>query len=571
MRKLLLTTVAALGVLSVYDGASAQPVDDAGQSTTSAYGGAVVGPTQAPGTLIVRLNGRVYSQGGLLDAHNANGTYYYRPDTATASELPFLSGPSLTSVTTLATGPAVLPQFYGSAAQATALGFRPATTAAGAQNVVVVPNQPQTNKLNNYAVYSYLRLYPGFDGIAANGLMYGAGVEIRQDGNWPAGNGAGGGISALSARQGIMYVRRAWGYAGTPTLGMLRFGGTDGPSALFMVGNNENFGDGGINGSMFSYAPTQLWYYWPFADNGNVYNVQRVVYLSPAFAGFDFGASYAPTTAGANGAAANQGCNAPNAFIAGGLAGATANGPGVAGAGCAQLSSTNTGDYVRPKDIYDVGVRYRGLFGPIGFAAYVDYMGSGKVADNVATPHQQVDGFNLGMGGAQITYGGLTIGAMGKGGRANGAGSWTLAPKGGSDEVDYEVGGSYTYGPIIVGTHFVRSWSAGGSGPAFGPGIPSTLPGLATGSLPSVGQRRETGVAVGGTYSVAPGFALNLTYVWAERFQNGNDFLTGQTSYPANTLNTFGCGPSGAAGTTAACLHNKVSIQGVMLGASLTW
>ncbi len=558
MRKLLLTTIAVLGGLAVYNGASAQPVDDAGQSTTSAFGGAVVSPTtQAPGTLVVRLNGRVYSQGGYHAISNANGSIYYNGATGQASTLPFLATNSFTAAT-VGGVPTVLPQFFGNAAQATALGYRPSTTAAGAQNVVVVPNQPGMNKNASYQISSYFRLYPGFDGIAANGLMYGAGVEIRQDGNWPAGNGQDGGISSLAARQGLLYVRRAWGYAGTPTLGMLRFGETDGPGSLFMVGQNENFGDGGLNGSGYGFIPNSLWYYWPFADTGSAYDTQKIMYLSPVFAGFDFGASFAPSSNGAIGAAATAGCNAPSGLISNNWPA----GPGIAGAGCINLSSTNTGDIARARNIVDVAARYRGLFGPVGFAAYVNYTGSGKVADTVATPHLAFDGYNFGAGGAQITYGGLTIGAMARGGRMNGTGVWSLAPSGGANEVDVEFGGSYTYGPLVVGAHAARSWSAGASGPG---------PNVVTGALPSVGQRRETGVAVGGTYSVAPGFALNLTYVWSERFNNGYDFMSGQTSYPVNALNNLGCGTSGVSSSTAACLHNKVNAQILMLGASLTW
>ncbi len=565
MRKLLLTTAATLGLIAVYNGANAQQgpdavpqAPDAGQSSISAFGGAVISPTtQAPGTLIVRLNGRVYAQGGLLNAQNANGTYYYNPTTGASSELPFVQGVTNATVNGQ---PVALPQYYGTAAQATAQGFRPT---GPTQNVAVVPGNPQTNKLDHGGIYSYARLYPGVDGVAANGLLYGAGIEIRQDGNWPSGNGASGGISALTARQGLLYIRRAWGYAGTTSLGIVRVGTTDGPSDLFMVGNNENFGDGGWNGSAAAYLPTQLWIYWPFADSGSVYSTQKIVYLSPAFAGFDFGAAFAPTSAGPQGAAANQGCNAPNAFVGGGANGSFANGPAVAGVGCAQLSSTTTGDITRPRNIYDIGARYRGLFGPIGFAAFVDYYGSGKITDNVVGAHIPVDGYSVGSGGAQVSYGGLTIGGMAAGGRTNGGGAFNLAPTGGANSVAVEFGGSYTYGPFVVGTHLFKFWSAGASAPAIANGITTGVP-------QSVGQRAEQGIAVGGTYSVAPGLALNLTYIWGERKESGYDFLTGNVSYPSGVLNNLGCAPiSGTA--TAACQHNKVTSSGIMLGAQVTW
>lgn len=558
MRKLLLASVAALGLTGAYGAANAQQADDSGQATVSAQGGATTGLTQAPGTLVVRLNGRVFAQTGYWNVSNANNTTFFNPVTGQANVLPFVGGPSLTS-----TGPA-LPQFFGTAAQLnTLLAHNQLPGFTSASQLAVVPNQPQSNKMGNVATYSYLRLYPGFDGVAANGLMYGAGVEIRQDGNWPAGNGLNGGISADSARQGILYVRRNWVYLGTADLGIVRMGETDGPASLFMVGNNENFGDGGLNGSAFAYLPNALWYYWPYADGGSFYSVQRVMYLSPSIAGFDFGVSFAPTSAGAMGAASTQGCNAPS----GGIAGFTGNvvaGPGIAGAGCALLASTSTGDIGRFRNEYEVGLRYRGLFGPIGVAAYADYIGSAAMGDTMLGAHQKFDGYSIGSGGLQLTYGGFTFGTMGRGGRVNNTGSWNLAPQGAAPEVDWEIGGSYTYGPVVVGAHVSQSWLAGFSGPAF------NNDGTPTGVLPSVGQRRERGVAVGATYSVAPGLALSLTYVWADRQESGTDLLTSQTSYANNVLNHFGCKAISASATTA-CLHNGVTVSMIALGASLTW
>src|ERR1700712_1815001 len=45
---------------------------------------------------------------------------------------------------------------------------------------------PTGFKLNPVGISSYMRLYPGFDGMAANGLRYGAAVELRE--NFGAGN-----------------------------------------------------------------------------------------------------------------------------------------------------------------------------------------------------------------------------------------------------------------------------------------------------------------------------------------------------------------------------------------------
>ena len=42
--------------------------------------------------------------------------------------------------------------------------------------------EPITNKLNSYDFTGYIRLYPGFDAVAANGLKYGVAAEIRMPG-----------------------------------------------------------------------------------------------------------------------------------------------------------------------------------------------------------------------------------------------------------------------------------------------------------------------------------------------------------------------------------------------------
>ena len=68
-------------------------------------------------------------------------------------------------------------------------------------------------------------------------------------------------------------------------------GGTDGPADLFMVGNNENFGDGGLNGSANAYLPSSLWILLAICRCRQPVRHTKDLYLSPAFAGFDFGAA----------------------------------------------------------------------------------------------------------------------------------------------------------------------------------------------------------------------------------------------------------------------------------------
>ena len=148
MRKLLLATVAVLGG-SVGVAGFAQAQAPAAPPTivpTPVPFTLTPGQTPGPGTITVRLNARVnsYAQFGSDSGRN-----------------PGLSPPR-----------------------------RARRSASTATNT----------KLSNYTFQEYGRLFPGFDGIAANGLKYGGAIEIRQDQSAPPGGGVNGGISGCLAR-----------------------------------------------------------------------------------------------------------------------------------------------------------------------------------------------------------------------------------------------------------------------------------------------------------------------------------------------------------------------------------
>ena len=413
-----------------------------------------------------------------------------------------------------------------------------------------------TNKLAQYGVADYIRLYPGFDGVAANGLKYGASVEIRQDQNSGAGGGIFGSVSQSDRARGGLYVRREWGYLGTDQLGTIRLGSTDQPSSLYMTGNFENFDGGGLNGDIPAFVASSLQITWPFADVGSYYSTQKAIYLSPQLFGFDFGVSFEPSTAAVNGGA--NGCGGGSAagpnFInpAGALTTAAgANGNGVAGPGCDRLSSTPiNGESARRKDTVDALIRYRGTFGGFGLAATAGYIRGSNVKDdqtgvpfnsnraNGQTVRDQYDGLDVGDFGLAVTYAGFSVGGKYQYGRFNG--QWGLAPVGVKSGEAFLVGASYTIGPIVVGAHYLNYVSAGDIGNAV------------------LGrQRREQGVAYGGTYSLAPGVSLFLSGLWEERKQNGFNFITGQgVSAAAPGGNPY---------------SNKVSSSIISIGTSFSW
>jgi predicted porin len=395
-----------------------------------------------------------------------------------------------------------------------------------------------TNKTSNYGILDYARLYPGFDGVAANGLKYGASLEVREDNAYGAGGANYGSISASDRSRNALYLRRQWGYLGSDKLGTLRMGSADGALSLDLVGTFENFNDGGWNGDVMGLMPGAEVLTWPFADSSNEYATTKIVYLSPQFYGVDFGLSYEPSTAAGGD---SGGCSA--ASLAENTSTQIGTGQGVPSQGCDALSSTSTGDYARRKNTYEGVLRYRGTIGPVGIAAMGGYTGSSRVLDS-STPQraQQYNDLSIAVAGLSLTYGGFTVGGNYQRGQYNAG--WALSPKNTNgtpteDASAWIVGATYTFGPLIVGASYLDSGSPGSQG----------ANNLAAGGH----QRREQGIAAGGTYTLAPGVSLFLSYLWSQRKQNGYNFETGATT--------------GA----AASQFNKVDGQILSVGTSFAW
>ncbi len=491
MRKLLLATVAALGASM---GAAA--VADA--QTAS--------PT--PGTVTVRLNGRFRFYGGIISDRDANNN---------------------------------------------AAGTPTGTVNAAGQGFGT--NSTGTNKQSSYMFGNYARLFPGFDGVSANGLKYGASLEIRQDQYSAAGGGAFGSVSGQNRARAALYFRREWGYIGTDQLGTIRLGSTDQPSSLYMTGNFENFNDGGFNGDVGSMSAQNTQLTWPFADNGSYYTTTKAIYLSPQLYGFDFGVSFEPNTGNVNlsdscNGASPVGTNFVNSNGSFTTA-AGANGQNVAGPGCDRLSSSPVGsESARRKNTVDALLRYRGTFGAFGIAATAGYIGGGHVLDNSGTPftnnplatggsRPNYDGSNIGDFRLAMTFGGLSVGGKYQFGRYNGA-VGGLVPKGLPDGEALLIGASYTAGPLVFGAHYLYEKSAGDVGNAyFGR------------------QRKEQGIAAGATYSLAPGLSLFASYLYGERKQNGYNFITGQGVNAAS--------PGGNP------YSNKITSQVFAVGTGFSW
>ena len=485
MRKVLLATVAGLASWgAVASDAHAQAAVQAptqSNASYSTYQGGVALPSASapnPGTVVVRLNGRVRF-------------YAYEANDADAS---------VGTATTLA------------------------------------------NKQNKYGFAEYARLYPGFDGVAANGLKYGASLEIRQDTSAPAGGGANGSVSGQDPKRAGLYFRRVWGYLGTDAVGTVRLGSVDQPTSLYLTGNFENFNDAGWNGDLPGFFAGNDQPVWPFSDIGSYYTTNKAVYLSPQIFGFDLGVSYEPSTANLSG---NDNCNYPGGSFTTSYGQSTTS-------YCDRASSTNSNaESARRRNTFDMLVRYRGTFGPVGIAAtaayitgsHVDYNGGAAINNSPLASgggNYNYQGLNIGDFGAAVTLAGFSVGGHYTTGKFNGTVANTL-PTGFPDANAYLGGASYTVGPIVVGASYFVTESAGDLGNAF-----------------YGRQRKDQGIAAGGTYSLAPGISIFLSALWGERKQNGYNFITGS-------------GVSATTGSGGTTVGNKVIVSGASLGTAFSW
>jgi hypothetical protein len=416
-------------------------------------------------------------------------------------------------------------------------------------NQVTTSGGIPAGKANTFAFGSFMRLYPGVDGMATNGLRYGASVEFRE--NFP-GSSAQATPALSSAPSGSAYssgqtvfVRRAFTYLASDYVGIVRFGNGDGVIGLFdnCIFSSQcwdagagNFNGGPLQGVGVTGA-TAIPFAW-LAQAGAEYGNTKVAYLSPQFFGLDVGVQFAP---GMNNG--NSGCT---------TAGITQT--AIAAAGTQDCASLTSGaDPTRWYNQVGVGGRYQGAFGPLSIGAYAFYEaaskdvayaapvsfargGAGNQFDNLsfvsAAAYASVD---TGMG--KVTYSVDYIG-----GALNG--QLAMRPTGGAPEHAVVSGLLYTNGPITLGAEAGLVESQGSN------------------SLTSVSQRHEFEVAFGGNYNLAPGLYLVGEYMYAYRHQGGFDFLSG-----ANGAGSTGAGTAGYHAGLTRDAHG----QGILFSTVVNW
>ena len=418
--------------------------------------------------------------------------------------------------------------------------------------------QAAGNKQAPYAIVGYVRLDLGMDGMSKSGIRYGAFTEIRENtlnpnsavgtgGASVSGTGSGfanssassSGTSALNTQQ-TLYVRQAWAYVGTDTIGIVRIGQGFSSNSLMQTGLNDEFDAGGwVGWQAGGLSPSATGPTWPWADSGNEYQAARIGYLSPVFAGFDLTSTFAP-----NNAPATSGGDTCSTVYT----------------GCISQSTSNVaGDLGRWRNEWEIGLRYRNAWGPVGLAVSGVYTISAATAPGPSAPLTpgtpngannalRYNGLKMGMIGAEVTFNRyIAIGANTLFGDYNG--SWGLQNK-----APYCSSATTCQGSDTTAI----AWVAGARFTI--PQLPSTIggsffdykyqgqPGLPT-------QRTSAGLDLGATYGLGPGAVLVAEYLWGYNYQGGYNFLANQSGT--------------VTATNRSDLNNKVQEQILVAGIAL--
>lgn len=379
-----------------------------------------------------------------------------------------------------------------------------------------------TFKINPYNALEYFRIYPGVDAMATNGLRYGSVTEIRE--NWSAQsyNAASPGAAAGSAYDSsgnassgftctqTLYVRRAFVYLGAASVGIFRFGQGDSPIGTFDNGVTtfQNFDTGNWNGDTPSAVPGNLQPTWPYlSQQGADYGSTKVVYFSPQFAGFDFGASWAPNNTNGEGPCGLASTACPQLTSSAGTS-ATASAPGTSGD-------------PRWNNEFMVAARYQGTLGPVGVYGYAAYVGSGHTSyTGPATSafwNGKYNNISAGNVGLVLTIAGVSVGGNYFGGSYNGAN--LTQPNGGAPGNAWTAGVQYTNGPWTAGIAYTNYQEQGAV------------------SLTHISQRYEDMFDIGGTWNAAPGLWFYAQYLWEQLHQGDFNYVLGSNGPLENTVN----------------------------------
>ncbi|MEY3730658.1 MAG: hypothetical protein RLZZ57_1414 [Pseudomonadota bacterium] len=482
MRKILLGTTAVVGLALVAQAANAQQARPAARPAPAA---APAAPPPLPATSVAPVGtaaATYQTPVGITGAgpHGADGIPN-RPETPTTSGLIVRLGGffdfSVGNVQDDADKAYFRNWSYNNTKQIPlAAGVVPGGT-VGSATVPAPINSAQGRQRTDFRTESEINLY--VDGIAANGMRYGAVFELQMDVLQPSGfNGA---SSGASTGTGVDYdelygfVKGSWGE--------LRFGQEDSaaslmqvrrPSVLWMGTDDawDEFTVNSVNGTPYIMSGV---------NDGN--DASKIIYLSPQLAGFDVGLSYSP-----------------NRFE-----------------GENFLNPSNTvafqRDFTGLTNEISAALRYRGTFGDVGIAAsfvaqFADAARQSVNGTPIAVKAQNVTAYS---GGLVVRAFGFAVGGEYTWGNYNGsAPAGASLAKGLDGSKHWVLGGTYTIGALGLGVMYGSGTQDNGA---------------------NVEDRTQTYLGIGAQYVLAPGMTLfaNWNQIEDKNVPFGSVAATGTT------------------------------------------
>jgi len=303
------------------------------------------------------------------------------------------------------------------------------------------------------------------DGKADNGLLYGAKVEFQNSTPTKTGSSA----TGIGTDEASVYLSGTWGrlelgdfdgaadtlaiYA--PLVGIEQIDG----DAYDFLDNTPAVGTGSRAGFRLGALPSGTIVKTPDSSDAT-----KIMYLTPRFAGFQAGGSYA-----------TQGSSEAQDVV----------------------PFKTAGGY---KDFWEAGLNYTGEFS--GFSVAAGATATGATGQNTTVPGLTLEDFWTWQAGAQVGYAGFKFG----GGYYDGGdyNKVSGAPNTSSDSSAWHLGASYTAGPLAVGVTYAEA-----QGYKAGPTIGAAS--VTSATYASDYQTYGGGVA----YTLAPGFVVqaDLMYV----------------------------------------------------------
>jgi predicted porin len=336
------------------------------------------------------------------------------------------------------------------------------------RNLPVLTSQPSGDQvilnrsagINRWDFRADTEIHVIVEGKAANGLTYGARIEFEMD------------LVGVGSTGTTFSTDEIWAYVSSPTLGTLRFGDTDSAAAAMQVRPPRHTAFNGLRGNWVRQGGRDMF----GGLNGGADNT-KIVYLSPQFAGFDFGLSFA---------------------LNGGEGEREILGLAVAANGAVDPVALQRGRTTRENELTGA-IRYRGTFGAVGIAAGFGFTTAtaptNRLVNFVETPllqrTQNPTAYSI---GATVTFSGLTLGGEYTWGRyrGNSPGNLSVA-QGRGDSRHWLLGASYRIEGITLTANFGRGTQDTNSGPG-GTDLNSRIFGF------------------GATYTLAPGWSLFAYY-----------------------------------------------------------